>query len=273
MADLLTTNEVQDLLLVDRTTIYRMIESGRLPALRVGKQWRFPKAEIERWLRAQAAPAMSPAALVTPATSAVEPASNGAQKVALTAVATSLNLRDLLPLECAQALQDAFAGLLGVMIVVTDMAGQPVTQVSNPCGLYSVLIHDAETLASCVVHWQQMAGAVTLEPRFMPSDMGLLCARGLIRMGNELKGMVFFGGIAPDDWPPTEAQAAAIAGHFGLMTEVVNANIEAVYRLDRAGRDRVLNFVQRIADIFSHVLEDRKALYGRLRAIASLTSL
>jgi excisionase family DNA binding protein len=266
MADLLTTNEVQHLLHVDRTTIYRLVESGRLPALRVGKQWRFPKAEIERWLRAQAVP------IVASATSAAEPAADAAQKGDVPGL-DGLGLRDLLPVACAQALQDAFAELLGVMIVITDMAGQPVTHVSNPCGLYAVLIHDADALASCAIHWQQMAGMVSLEPRFTPSDMGLLCARGLIRVGNELKGMVFFGGIAPEEWPPTEAQVAAIASHFGLSPEVVAANVQAVYRLDKAGRDRVLSYAQRIADIFSHVLEDRKMLYGRLQAIASLTTL
>ena len=41
MADLLTTSQVQDRLQVDRTTIYRMIDAGHLPAIRVGKQWRF----------------------------------------------------------------------------------------------------------------------------------------------------------------------------------------------------------------------------------------
>jgi len=38
MSELLTTHQVQDLLKVDRSTIYRMVEAGRLPAVRVGKQ-------------------------------------------------------------------------------------------------------------------------------------------------------------------------------------------------------------------------------------------
>jgi excisionase family DNA binding protein len=260
MSDLLTTNEVQDLLHVDRTTIYRLVESGGLPAIRVGKQWRFSRPEIERWLRAQVA---------TPAAPAV---SNGAQPTEALSGASGLALRDVFPTACAQPIQDAFADLLGIMIVVTDMDGQPVTQVSNPCGLYAALIRDQEALAGCVAHWQQMAGAVSLEPRFVPSEMGLLCARGLIRVGNELRGMVFFGGIAPDEWPPAEAQAAAIAAHFGLAPAVISENAQDVYRLDRATRDRVLVYAQRIADIFSHMLEDRNALYGRLQAIASLSA-
>lgn len=38
----LTARDVQDLIRVDRSTIYRMAESGRLPAIKVGRQWRFP---------------------------------------------------------------------------------------------------------------------------------------------------------------------------------------------------------------------------------------
>jgi excisionase family DNA binding protein len=268
MADLLTTNEVQNLLHVDRTTIYRMVESGRLPAIRVGKQWRFPKPEIERWLRAQAAP---PPAASAP--SGTESAASGAQKGGGIPNLSGASLRDLLPAACAQSIQDAFADLLGVMIIVTDMTGQPVTLVSNPCGLYAAIIQDEDALAGCITHWQQMAEAVSLEPRFIPSEMGLLCARGLVRAGNELKGMVFFGGIAPDEWPPTETQIRAIAAHFNLAPDVIQDNVQAVYRLDRLSRDRVLGYVQRIADIFSHMLEDRNTLYARLQAIASLTAL
>ena len=47
---MLTTRELQQLLHVDRSTIYRMAESGQLPAIKVGRQWRFPADRIERWL-------------------------------------------------------------------------------------------------------------------------------------------------------------------------------------------------------------------------------
>ena len=38
----LTTQDVQQLIRVDKSTIYRMAESGRIPAIKVGRQWRFP---------------------------------------------------------------------------------------------------------------------------------------------------------------------------------------------------------------------------------------
>jgi excisionase family DNA binding protein len=257
LTDLLTTRQVQDLLSVDRTTIYRMVQGGEIPAIRVGKQWRFPRPEIERWLRSRVA-----------AGGGVAPSAGGSAPAGATP-----SLADLLPLSTLQPIQDVFAEMLGVMIVVTDMDGQPVTRVSNSCGLYDTVIDNAEATARCIRDWQRLAGSLTLEPRFLPNELGLLCARGLIRSGNELKGMVFLGGIAPDEWPPSPEGINAIAAHHGLDPECVRASILAVHRLDRPAREQVLGYAQRLADICSHMLEDWSGLHRRLQAIASLTAL
>ena len=48
MQELLTANQVQRLFDVDRSTIYRMASDGRLPAVKIGRQWRFPADGIRR---------------------------------------------------------------------------------------------------------------------------------------------------------------------------------------------------------------------------------
>lgn len=270
MADFMTTHQVQDLLQVDRTTIYRMVESGRLPAVRVGKQWRFSRPEIERWLQGQAVPGT--AALSAPAASAAASTPVDSAR-GVVEPGAALSVRELLPPTCSQLIQDAFADILGVMMVITDMQGQPVTEISNPCGFYAALMRGPEALGQCVRTWQELAAGPSIEPRFYPSEMGLLCARGLIRVGRELKGMAVIGGIAPEVWPPTDDQLACLAEMFGLSPAYVEANADAVYRLDQAAQEKALRSVQRIADIFSHIAEDRKVLCGRLQAIASLTAL
>jgi len=65
----LTTEEVLDYLQVNLRTVYRLIKAGRIPAVRVGRQWRFRKADIDAWLDSQrprgpraAAPAAAKAA-------------------------------------------------------------------------------------------------------------------------------------------------------------------------------------------------------------------
>jgi excisionase family DNA binding protein len=46
----LTTDEVLDYLQVNLRTVYRLIKAGKIPAVRVGRQWRFRKRDIDAWL-------------------------------------------------------------------------------------------------------------------------------------------------------------------------------------------------------------------------------
>jgi excisionase family DNA binding protein len=47
----LTTEEVLDYLQVNLRTIYRLIKAGKIPAVRIGRQWRFRRADLDVWLR------------------------------------------------------------------------------------------------------------------------------------------------------------------------------------------------------------------------------
>ncbi len=65
----LTTEEVLEYLQVNLRTVYRLIKAGKIPAVRVGRQWRFRKRDIDTWLdgqrsRATSATATSPAGAV-----------------------------------------------------------------------------------------------------------------------------------------------------------------------------------------------------------------
>mgnify|MGYP002683305910 CR=1 FL=1 len=93
MVDFFTTRQLQEILHVDRTTIYRMAEAGRLPGVKVGNQWRFPRRPIDQWLDKQdAAPAL--AQRPGPAVGDISQA---------------------LPLDCVQLIQDSFADALGII--------------------------------------------------------------------------------------------------------------------------------------------------------------
>lgn len=49
----LTTEEVLHYLQVNLRTVYRLIKAGRIPAVRVGRQWRFRKRDVDLWLESQ----------------------------------------------------------------------------------------------------------------------------------------------------------------------------------------------------------------------------
>jgi excisionase family DNA binding protein len=85
----LTTEEVLEYLQVNLRTIYRLIKAGKIPAVRVGRQWRFRKRDIDNWLDSQR-PRVERPALV----SSSSPVRSGHQRVLV--VDDEASIRDLL---------------------------------------------------------------------------------------------------------------------------------------------------------------------------------
>lgn len=51
MDRLMTIDEVAAYMQVSRFTLYRLAKNRFIPATKVGRQWRFEKEEIDRWIR------------------------------------------------------------------------------------------------------------------------------------------------------------------------------------------------------------------------------
>jgi len=212
IGELFTTRKMQELLQVDRSTIYRMAESGRLPAIKVGKQWRFPAAEVERWLQGSVSE--------SPAESAARADTAGR------------TFTDLVPLECVQLVQDAFAEVIGAQMIVTDLDGVPITRSSNG---------------------------------------GLLCARAFVRIGNELKAMVIIFSVAPESWPPAREVVDRLSELVEIPAGKLSGVLETAYSLSPEKKEQALVTIQRMANILSHVGNERAELLDRLASIAELS--
>ena len=144
MQTLLSARQVQEVLHIDRSTVYRMAEDGRLPAIRVGKQWRFPADEIYRVV--DTAPPV-------------------------------LNTSPLDP-KVAAAIADLAGDLLGVMVIVTDMDGHPITPIANPCGWMQQHSDDPQVLTT----WPR---TTTSSPASRPaSSASSVPARSCARAGS-----------------------------------------------------------------------------------------
>ena len=50
--EFLTVDEVAELLRVSARTVQRLLKEGKLPGVRVGRQWRIPRAELVAYLKA-----------------------------------------------------------------------------------------------------------------------------------------------------------------------------------------------------------------------------
>ena len=49
----LTVDELALYLKLPKSTVYKLVQEGRIPGQKLGKQWRFSRAAISRWLDSQ----------------------------------------------------------------------------------------------------------------------------------------------------------------------------------------------------------------------------
>jgi len=55
----LTLEQIAEYLQMSTSSIYKMAQKGKIPAYKVGRQWRFRKEEIDRWIKSQKQSMMS----------------------------------------------------------------------------------------------------------------------------------------------------------------------------------------------------------------------
>ena len=90
----LTTEEVLEYLQVNLRTVYRLIKAGKIPAVRVGRQWRFRRTDIDAWLTTQQASAS--VATAERSTSRPGAVSQTGERPRVLVVDDEANIRDLL---------------------------------------------------------------------------------------------------------------------------------------------------------------------------------
>ena len=191
---LLTAAQVGDLLDVDASTIYRMAGDGRLRGVRIGRQWRFPRTEIDGLLRGDHQPSGTDrSGRAGPLDLAANPVANPA------AIPTANPTAN----PTATHLLETVAPALGVSMVVTDLDGRPLTPVVNPADAIAGRLDDPDFLPACMEEWRRFAAEAHLAPRLRAGRFGFLCAHSLVRQGPTLVAMVLAGGIAneADDAP------------------------------------------------------------------------
>ncbi len=232
-----------------------MADNKQLPAVKVGNQWRFPRREIETWLKTQ-----------------IENNQTGTNPKR--SLPSTAHADELFPLECVQMILDGFATALEVTIALTDLEGNLLLPPSNPCGLLQSGPNDLQPNLHerCLKLWAPLIREPTFSPRFMETPLGLLCARGLVRVKGEVRAMVVLGGISPPEWPPPPEELHQTALQLQVPPEQLQQNITKVHYLDDEAKKKVLPFAQGIADILSHIARERSRILESFRQIHSQIS-
>lgn len=260
---LLTTRQLQDLLQVDRITIYRMLNDGRLQGFKVGGQWRFPRQLIEKWLDEQRSSLEVPAF----------PKGAGALKPSTEA----------LPLSCMRAIQDVFAEALGIGCVTTAVDGTPMTPVANSCEFCNLILGNQAGRQRCITSWRaaseqprpvsgQIQNAVA---RLVTCHAGLSYVWGKIIVREEFVAAIHAGQFlhGPPDGDGWAERLANLSATTGVQVPRLLEALEDVRVLDPERQRQVPRLLQRVAATFSEIGEERLSLLGRLQRIAEITQL
>jgi excisionase family DNA binding protein len=242
--DLLTTKQLQELLQVDRITIYRMLNDGRLRGFKVGGQWRFSRQEIEQWLQQRRADL-----------DVVEPP----HPVGDQAGAAS----HVLPLSCVQAIQGVCAEALDVASVTTDLTGTPLTDISNSREFCNLILSTDEGRRRCAAAWSQ-----TDNGQVHSCHAGLLCANAPIVVNGQRVAVAAGCQFATSTW---QTDLAALATDLGLNQNELRAASDDVRIVSNEYLGRVTSLLQRVADTFSEIGEERMSLLARLQHIAEMS--
>jgi excisionase family DNA binding protein len=232
MTNFLTSQEMQAMINVDLSTVYRMAEDGRLPAVKVGRQWRFPADRVAALL------GVHPTRTALPAV----PADDGPR-----------HIEQLLAPEVAQSIADLIGDTFGVMAVVTDMEGHPLTAVANPCGYYASIAEQPGAAAVCLAEWRQFAAEPHVAPRFVRTHLGFLCARTFVWVDLRPVGMIVIGGVKPSVWPPPDEHVRGLAAQLGVPADGVLAAVDQTWELDGDQRQRALRLLPHFGDLVSHL--------------------
>lgn len=248
MSELLTAREVQELLKVDRITVYRMLNDGRLKGIKIGNQWRFQAAEIQRLL--------------------------GEEKNDENSSEDVPSLLDF-PFDCVTRLQDIYAGILGIGAVTVNLKGSPLTRptIANP--FCKLILENESGIKACQESWCRVAARTASPNAFHICHAGLCYFRAPIVINQRMSawaisGQFYAAGARQDH---KEIRLAQIARSYSIPLNQLSEAEEGIPVLNKQQQQKVKEWTPRVAETIQSFICERSELVDRLQRIAELSSI
>lgn len=244
MSALLTTRQVESLLQVDRTTVYRMLKDGRLRGIKVGNHWRFPQSEIDELL-----------SFTPQETNPIE-----------------TPIHDVLPLTCMQGMQNVSAEAMGISATITDTAGKPLTKTSNPCHFCQLIRSSNKGRAACQAHFARLAQQAKSRPH-LTCHAGLQCTSAPITVNNR-ETAVFIAN--EHTFSPTlnnrQRHIQQVANTYELDSAALSIAASEFSAPNTHQQEKLAGWITRLTDTLSEIGQERADLLGRLQRIAHMSA-
>jgi len=252
MRELLTTKQLQDVLQVDRVTIYRMLEDGRLRGFKVGGQWRFSREEIERWLQTQRM-----------LDQAEPPEAKSVSRISVSP----------LPLGCIQAVQDIFAEACEVATVICSESGAPLTRISCPSAFCQMLMSSPEGEQRCLASRRQSVSRATNAQTVEDCHAGLAYLVSPVKIDDQTTLYILAGQfwMQPTPFAEQVATIERLAEDCNLPPARLLEAAALVSTRDQGYVGRISRLADRVADTLTELEQERSFLLKRLKQIAEMT--
>jgi excisionase family DNA binding protein len=246
MSELLTTKQLQELLKIDRVTVYRMLNDGRLKGIKIGNQWRFSQSEIDRLMGE-----------VKPEPEVGEDA-----------------LSDF-PTDCVQRVQEIFAGIIGIGAVTVTLRGEALTEPTFSNHFCKLMLSSPSGRQACQASWRKIALRITGEPPFLTCHAGLCYQRSIINLDDQPVAWLVAGQFFND--PPDPAQEKArleqLSDKHNIPLSQLAEAAAKIPVLKKYQKDQVREWTPNVADTIHSILCERASLMSRLQRIADLSNI
>jgi len=248
MAELLTTKQLQDLLKIDRITVYRMLNDGRLKGVKIGNQWRFPRNEIGRLLGEETEDEVPE---------------------------DSANILTDFPSDCVQKVQEIYAGIIGIGAISVTLKGETLTEptFSNP--FCKMMLSNPSSRAACQASWRKIALHTTGQPPFQVCHAGLSYVRSSIEFNDRPAAWMISGQFYtnPTDREKEQERLQQLAVKHDLPISKLTEAASKIPVLNKSQQTQVQDWAPKVASTVQSILCERSDLLGRLERIAELSAI
>jgi excisionase family DNA binding protein len=244
MENFLTTKQVQDLFKIDRITVYRMLQDGRLKGVKIGNQWRFPQREVERLL------------------------SGGPVEIAV-----SEDKDSIFPIHCVQTIQNLFTSVSQCSALIIDQEGEQVTQMSKPGPVCELLYSNKAGRERCHASWQKIAKQANSRSEIFTCHAGLKYFGSVILNQNKKQGVFLAGEFYLSDSDADYEKEILIqtAHECGIDEQAMIVAASKVRRLSPEEQKHLSYQPEAAATAVESILNERTSFMERLQQIANLT--
>jgi excisionase family DNA binding protein len=246
MSEYYTVKQVEGLLKLNRITIYRMIQDGRLNGIKIGSQWRFSQAEIERIF--------------------------GEKDNSLP---DQPEIQPGLPTQCFQTIQNLLTDISQLSSLVVDMRGNQITAISAPCSFCRAMISSQAGREACQVSWREIASRCSASHAVDTCHAGLNYAASPVYDHGEQIGAIITGQYyiqTPDRHEESE-RVKKLASRYKIRADVLQKEILNVPILKAEQSIMVKSWMRSAAIAVQGILEERAEFMTRLQKIANLTQI